>query len=83
MLCKLKEEFTARNVNVVALGSDTGELIILVVRGFINIVSYFFNFAVSNNRRWIRDIEELQSVRVSVPLVSDIGSVYLRKASYC
>jgi alkyl hydroperoxide reductase subunit AhpC len=25
MLCKLKEEFEARNVNVVALGTDTGE----------------------------------------------------------
>lgn len=24
MLCKLKEEFEARNVNVVALGIDTG-----------------------------------------------------------
>lgn len=57
MLCKLKEEFEARNVNVVALGIDT----------------------VSNNRRWIRDIEELQSVKFNIPLVSDIGCNVLKK----
>ena len=34
---------------------------------------------VSNNRRWIHEIEELQSVKFNIPLVSDIGSVVLKK----
>jgi hypothetical protein len=37
---------------------------------------------VSNNRRWIRDIEELQSVKFNLPLVSDIGCNVLKKVCF-
>ena len=46
---KLAEEFEARNITVVIVGSD-------------NVV---------NNRKWIKDIEELQLVNVSYPILSD------------
>ncbi len=43
-VCKLIEEFKARNIATICLGGDS----------------------VSNYRRWIRDIEELQEVRVLI-----------------
>eukprot|EP00607_Mallomonas_marina_P000606 CAMPEP_0182428834 /NCGR_PEP_ID=MMETSP1167-20130531/23972_1 /TAXON_ID=2988 /ORGANISM="Mallomonas Sp, Strain CCMP3275" /LENGTH=210 /DNA_ID=CAMNT_0024611977 /DNA_START=165 /DNA_END=794 /DNA_ORIENTATION=- len=49
MLCKLFEEFEARNIAVVAIGADS----------------------VANYRRWIKDIEELQAVKVNIPIISD------------
>jgi alkyl hydroperoxide reductase subunit AhpC len=49
MLCKLSEEFEARNIFLIALGNDT----------------------VPNYRRWIREVDELQSIRINFALLSD------------
>lgn len=56
ILGKLKNEFEARNINVVAIGCDT----------------------VTNYRRWIRDIEELNSTKIDFPLLSDTDCKVLR-----
>lgn len=57
MLCKMQEEFEARNISVMTLGSD----------------------AVSSYRRWIKDIEELQGVKVNIPLIADTDCSLLKQ----
>lgn len=57
MLCKLIDEFQARNITVVGMGADT-------------VVHY---------REWIRDIEELQNVKVKIPLLSDFDCAVMKQ----
>eukprot|EP01041_Mallomonas_annulata_P002612 gene2612-5105_t len=57
MLCKLFEEFDARNVAIITVGGDQ----------------------VSNYRRWIKEIEELQAVKVTIPLISNPDLSLLEK----
>ncbi len=56
-LCKLAEEFEARNISVMAIGADS----------------------VQSYRRWVKDIEELQTVKLAFPLLSDPECAILRQ----
>lgn len=82
MLSKLADEFEARNICVLICGNDSGEenfrfLAINCVNIFICFRSSFL--PVSNYRKWIKDIEELQSVKVVLPLLSDGDCSVLRQ----
>jgi alkyl hydroperoxide reductase subunit AhpC len=57
MVCKMFDEFEARNIIPIAMGCDS----------------------VSNYRMWIGDIEDIQSTKVKVPLLSDVGCKALAK----
>lgn len=70
MLCKLIEEYESRNIAVITLGTDTG---LLCGRN-----RHLISGVVSNYRKWIKDIEELQEVKVNIPLVSDPECILLR-----
>lgn len=74
MVCKLIEEFESRNISVVTIGNDTGNISHQISSIFLS-----FNwFLVSNYRKWIKDIEELQEVKVNIPLISDPECLLLR-----
>lgn len=45
------------------------------------LVLWVGNDTVANYRKWIRDIEELQGVRVSMPLLADIDCSVLKSVS--
>ena len=74
MISKLFEEFDARNIAVVAIGADSGNAAMVNQQQVIIPLSLVTNF-----RRWAKDIEELQSVKVNIPLVSDLDCAVLRK----
>ena len=68
MLCKLNDEFDARNLSVVILCADSGYTCCILSRCFI-ILSWLL--LVVNIRKWIREIEEVQNCKVVVPILSD------------
>jgi alkyl hydroperoxide reductase subunit AhpC len=42
---------------------------------------YMYTRVVTAYRKWIKDIEELQTVKVNIPLVSDVDCTVLKKVS--
>ena len=85
MLQKLEEEFDARNLAIIIVGSDSGSSDFALTfshRTLFVRVTRLLVLLVANYRKWIKDIDELQSTRVTIPILSDPDCKVLSQVSY-
>jgi alkyl hydroperoxide reductase subunit AhpC len=77
VLCRLSEELQSRNIFLLAIAKETSESLDL------SDSDYFELFCLAANLRvWIKDIEEIQTVKVNFAIMSDTDCHVLKIVSF-